>query len=378
MAYNHEYPYVDMDTYNDDWLLNKMKELIAEWAQMQQSFATLQAAFDSLKAYVDNYFANLDVQQEVNNKLDEMYQNGQLGELIGTYVKPYVRTGGQFAGKNVIWIGDSWCLPGIGNVTTAHPEQVASALKFKQLIKLAQPGIGYKGTSTTTFLSILQNQAASMQPDEIADIGAIFLDGSINDGNYTETTLVPYIEEVIKYCENVFPNAIIIGIAPIYPYDLSLIGGLRPSYAIDAVRSVFRSQMLPLIELGYMFMGRGSLFSDSMHPSQQGQDIIAYAIVNEFTGGRISHSISPATYTVSGMNVSIPFQIGYDYTFMIGGNYTEPFSLPGQNIWVLEGLCTGSALVGNAPGCVTVDNTNITIYGGTGNTTAEVHVQFAH
>lgn len=27
MAYNHEYPYTDPNRYNDDWLLNKMKEL---------------------------------------------------------------------------------------------------------------------------------------------------------------------------------------------------------------------------------------------------------------------------------------------------------------------------------------------------------------
>ena len=27
MAYNYEYPYTDPNRYNDDWLLNKMKEL---------------------------------------------------------------------------------------------------------------------------------------------------------------------------------------------------------------------------------------------------------------------------------------------------------------------------------------------------------------
>lgn len=38
--------------------------------------------FNELKSYVDNYFTNLDVQQEINNKLDEMAQSGELGELI--------------------------------------------------------------------------------------------------------------------------------------------------------------------------------------------------------------------------------------------------------------------------------------------------------
>ena len=42
----------------------------------------LQNKYIELKSYVDDYFTNLDVQQEINNKLDEMAQSGELGELI--------------------------------------------------------------------------------------------------------------------------------------------------------------------------------------------------------------------------------------------------------------------------------------------------------
>src|SRR5574344_182997 len=35
-----------------------------------------------LESYVQNYFKNLDVQTEINNKLDEMATNGTLEELI--------------------------------------------------------------------------------------------------------------------------------------------------------------------------------------------------------------------------------------------------------------------------------------------------------
>ena len=41
-----------------------------------------------LQNYVDNYFNNLDVQQEINNKLDEMTENGTLTLLIKKYVDP--------------------------------------------------------------------------------------------------------------------------------------------------------------------------------------------------------------------------------------------------------------------------------------------------
>ena len=43
-------------------------------------------AFIDLQNYVNNYFKNLDVQDEINNKLNEMAQDGTLQEIIATYL----------------------------------------------------------------------------------------------------------------------------------------------------------------------------------------------------------------------------------------------------------------------------------------------------
>ena len=43
-------------------------------------------AFNELQEYVNNYFANLDVQEEINNKLDEMVEQGVLQEIIADYL----------------------------------------------------------------------------------------------------------------------------------------------------------------------------------------------------------------------------------------------------------------------------------------------------
>lgn len=40
-----------------------------------------------LENYIDNYFNNLDVQTEINNKLDEMAKNGELTDIIGQYLE---------------------------------------------------------------------------------------------------------------------------------------------------------------------------------------------------------------------------------------------------------------------------------------------------
>lgn len=54
------------------------------------------AKFIELKDFVDNYFDNLDVQEEINNKLDQMAEDGTLQEIITTYIQ-----------SNVSWTFDS-------------------------------------------------------------------------------------------------------------------------------------------------------------------------------------------------------------------------------------------------------------------------------
>lgn len=49
-----------------------------------------QQAFIELQQYVTDYFNNLDVQEEINNKLDEMTESGVLSNIIGSYITPLI------------------------------------------------------------------------------------------------------------------------------------------------------------------------------------------------------------------------------------------------------------------------------------------------
>ena len=49
--------------------------------------AELQNLYIELKTYVDDYFTNLDVQEEINNKLDAMAEDGTLQEIISNFLK---------------------------------------------------------------------------------------------------------------------------------------------------------------------------------------------------------------------------------------------------------------------------------------------------
>lgn len=90
-------PYSNFHELNQDWFLNEFNKVIAQWKDMQKNFDSLEDAFYDLKSYVQNYFKNLDVQEEINNKLDDMAKNGELDEIFTLFV-PYV-TPEQFGAK---------------------------------------------------------------------------------------------------------------------------------------------------------------------------------------------------------------------------------------------------------------------------------------
>ena len=71
----NKYPYTNFHELNLDWIIGKIKDLINSNNQLVEDM-------DALKTYVENYFANLDVSEEVNAKLDEMITDGTFVALV--------------------------------------------------------------------------------------------------------------------------------------------------------------------------------------------------------------------------------------------------------------------------------------------------------
>ena len=75
------FPFIeeDFDALTNYQLLCKVVEYLNNVIKKTNTIGTqtekLTNAFNTLKSYVDNYFTNLDVQEEINNKLDQMAEN---------------------------------------------------------------------------------------------------------------------------------------------------------------------------------------------------------------------------------------------------------------------------------------------------------------
>lgn len=65
----------------------EMNKIIEKVNQAGEQTENLTNAFIDLQDYVNDYFENLDIQYEVNIKLDEMAEGGELAELIGQYLE---------------------------------------------------------------------------------------------------------------------------------------------------------------------------------------------------------------------------------------------------------------------------------------------------
>ena len=69
------------------WLCNYLQNVVIPTVNNNgEAVEELQNLFIELKDYVDNYFENLDIQTEIDNKLDEMAESGELAEIIAEYI----------------------------------------------------------------------------------------------------------------------------------------------------------------------------------------------------------------------------------------------------------------------------------------------------
>lgn len=86
MSLFENFPYSNLHNLNLDWVLAKVRDLIADYIQMHEDFNTFtqdtDQAIADLRTYIDNYFENLDLPEEVRDVINEMLESGSLAEII--------------------------------------------------------------------------------------------------------------------------------------------------------------------------------------------------------------------------------------------------------------------------------------------------------
>ena len=89
------FPFIeaDFDAITNEQLLQKvvdyLNKVIENSNNVTENTTNLYNAFVELENFVNDYFDNLDVQDEINNKIDDMVTSGKFSEIVGKYIDPY-------------------------------------------------------------------------------------------------------------------------------------------------------------------------------------------------------------------------------------------------------------------------------------------------
>lgn len=103
-VYRH-FPYSNFHEMNMDEIIKIVKNMLEEWAQYHAEWdawmtkinddwsnyqEVMNEAWQNMQDFINNYFDNLDVQNEINNKITSMVKSGEFANIVAPYIPPQV------------------------------------------------------------------------------------------------------------------------------------------------------------------------------------------------------------------------------------------------------------------------------------------------
>lgn len=162
MAFTDKYPYTDFHELNLDWFLARFKEVTDQ-------VTTLDATVHQFTEFVTNYFDNLDVQEEINRKLEIMAADGTLSALLQPMFDEYTVT----INEDIdVQNGKIAVLEARMDGFTNLPDASTAGDAELQDIRIGANGITYAnaGDAVRTQVNMLEDDTALLKGDTFFDI----------------------------------------------------------------------------------------------------------------------------------------------------------------------------------------------------------------
>ena len=209
------------------WMQDNLVDVVNNNAEVTEKYIALT---EDLKSYVENYFENLDVQDEIDHKLDEMTADGTLEEIIGHYITNDFVTKTTYATAEVggaVKVGETLEISadgvldvresvdyipmetktvryhGTGGYTTIHYAKIQAGNKPK--LTLANDTVNtvqLGGDNALANKSTLTVNAGRFDVDTSATKGVIIVDGEIkkqNDSNVSGNEILYMTEDGVLH-----------------------------------------------------------------------------------------------------------------------------------------------------------------------------------
>ena len=112
----------------------EMNKIINSTNTLGEQTETLTTAFNNLQEYVNQYFSDLNIQNEINNKLNEMAQDGTLAQIINQEI-----------------------FTDLNNQVIENTQNIETLQGYKMFVNVKAEGIANDGTDVTEDLQALIN-----------------------------------------------------------------------------------------------------------------------------------------------------------------------------------------------------------------------------
>lgn len=328
-----------------------------------------------INALID-YLEHLDVrvEEDVNEKIDAMVEDGTMGEIINQEVFGEINDKiNLINSEKTVFVGDSYALGVNPDSETLTPwcDITASlmGLTSAQYDVVAEAGSGFvrAGTYGHTFLTKLQAVISSISDKN--SVKNVIVCGGYNDNTYTITEIKDAISSFVNYCNQQFPNATVYIGCIGYRYEISdsaattrnnIASVVYPAYANNVSGSYSSAEYVYLsgVENILKAIPKSYMYANNAHPNQVGQSMLGRGIYQAFKTGSVkSYSSNTITITNSTANsVSATVNVKHcDNQMMISVNNiymsfdSGTFTLPAQSQLTTIGNYSSNSFIG---GCV--------------------------
>lgn len=350
------FPFIedDFDAITNYQLYCKIVEYI-------KSVDTYMQGVDSFLTEVENYFNNLDVQDEVNNKLDEMAEDGTLASLINeelfNQINDRIDDIEQSLTDRYIFIGDSY---GARSTSWIDILKTKLGLNSTSGYKFAVGGAGFAhvGSLNKNFIQILQDNYNNVTDKDT--ITKIVVCGGYNDYLENYTAIVNAINSFCEYCKLNYPNAKIyigmIGYTSAKTYDGTLVRKALNENVYPAYSYQFNKPNSPIYITNSEFLMRDAsrYGDDSVHPNENGDYTIADGLFTFFQGGTLIVNKPPyvSNYTIFDITKQMSTYTYNDKKLIRLGSQIEYGNIP-ENTNIQCGIIGTSQTTGNIVGTYT-------------------------
>lgn len=171
----------------------EMNKIIEKVNQAGEQTENLTNAFIELQNYVNDYFENLDVQEEIDNKLDEMAEGGELQNIIGEFLR----------------INSQLIFNSVSDMKSSNNLIVGSTAKTLGFYNINDGGNAiYKIVDDSSlnvdnmFVHLLDNGLKAQLLIENNTINILQLGARKQDKQNNKYDIKPYIERYLLYLDN--------------------------------------------------------------------------------------------------------------------------------------------------------------------------------